>query len=106
MATPKLNPREELAHHDQTGDPRDAVARARRGGRVVVTDEDDRPIAAVVPLADLDRLESDDRKRVKAIAGLERIGQYFADCDPDEVEREAIKAIAEIRAERRAAPKA
>lgn len=38
---------------------------------------------------------------------IERIGERFADVDPDEIEREAVKAVREVRhdlaAERRAA---
>ena len=106
MVAPKRDPGQEQPQRDKSADPWDAVARASQRAWGVVTNEDARPIAVVVPLADLDRLEADDQRRAQAIAGLERIGQHFADCDPDEVERVAIKAIAESRAERRAAAKA
>jgi len=76
-----------------------AVARVReRGGRVHL-EADGEPVAAVVSLADLRRLEDDDRRRERAIAQLRSIGDAFKECDPAEVEREAIKAVAEVRAE-------
>jgi prevent-host-death family protein len=77
----------------------DRVARA--GSRVVLT-RDGRPLGALVPVDDLDRLQQLDAKREKDFAVLDRIGAAFADVDPEEIERETAKALAEVRAEMRA----
>lgn len=55
------------------------------------------PVAAVVSIADLERLERDDQERSARIAELERIMQPFADISPDVLEAEIARAIAEAR---------
>jgi len=77
----------------------EAVARVRERGERVQLAANGESVAAVVSIADLRRLEDDDRRRERAIAHLQSIGEAFKDCDPDEIEREAVKAIAEVRAE-------
>jgi antitoxin (DNA-binding transcriptional repressor) of toxin-antitoxin stability system len=77
----------------------DALARARTGERVVVHGDDARPVAAIVPIADLRRLEDDDVRRDQAIAALREFGEAFAHLEQEEIEREAVKAVREARAE-------
>lgn len=52
----------------ETADPATAIARVAAGERVVVVGADARPLAAVVPLTDLHRLETDDQERARAVA--------------------------------------
>jgi hypothetical protein len=65
----------------------------------VLLHEDGAPIAAVISLMDLRRLEMDDRRRNEAIEAARAFSRHFADLDPDEVEREAVAAVREVRAE-------
>jgi prevent-host-death family protein len=74
---------------------------AERKGRIVVR-RDDKPVAALISAADLERLESLDRLRAEHWAFIQEIQARNADKDPDEVERDVAEAIAEARAEARA----
>jgi prevent-host-death family protein len=58
------------------------------------------PVAAIVSIADLDRLEKYDLERQARFTELERIAQPFADVSPEELEEQVARAIAEVRAER------
>jgi len=68
----------------------------------VVVEEDGVPVAAVVSTRDLDRLDRFDAERDADFAIFDEIGAAFRDVDPDEIERETAKALAEVRAEMRA----
>ena len=81
---------------NELGDLLSSVAATKQ--RVVI-EKDGQAVGALISLADLQRLRAFDQRRELAIARLRRIGDAFKDCDPDEVEREAIKATAEVRAE-------
>lgn len=75
------------------------VDRARKGERVVVRGDDALPVAAVVPISDLRRLEADDIRRERAMAAIREVGHAFAHLDLEDIEREAVKAVREARAE-------
>ena len=74
----------------------------RRQQRVVI-EKAGIPVAALVSPQDLERLRRYDAQRADDFKILDRIGAAFADVPSDELEREVAKAIAEVRAERRAA---
>jgi prevent-host-death family protein len=78
----------------------DAVFRRRQR---VVLEKAGIPVAALVSAEDLERLRRYDAEREADFAVLDRIGAAFADVPADELEREVAKAVAEVRAERRAA---
>jgi prevent-host-death family protein len=61
------------------------------------------PVAAIVSIRDLERLEELDRQRAERFAALELIGEKFADVQDDELEVQIAKAIAAVRAEQKAA---
>lgn len=56
------------------------------------------PVAAIVSIADLERLEKDDREREQAFLDIGKIGEGFRDVTPEEFERQLELAKAEIRA--------
>lgn len=58
------------------------------------------PVAAIVSIQDLERLERWDRERQARFAELERISQPFANVPFEELEAEVARAIAEVRSER------
>ena len=78
----------------------DRVSGTRR--RVVVEANGD-TVAAVISREDLDRLNRLDAERDRDFAVFDEIGAAFADTTPEEIEREVVKAVAEVRAERKAA---
>lgn len=57
------------------------------------------PVAAIVPIGDLERLLQRDREREENFKAIERFGAAFADVPPEEAEAEIARIIAEIRAE-------
>lgn len=82
---------------------RGRVARrvARTQTRVLIENEGV-PVAAVISAKELDRLDRLDAEWERGFAILDEIGAAFRDVDPDEIEREAANALAEVRAEMRA----
>ncbi|HET9659624.1 MAG TPA: type II toxin-antitoxin system prevent-host-death family antitoxin [Thermomicrobiales bacterium] len=58
------------------------------------------PVAAIVSIADLERLERYDREREEAFAEMARISrEAFHDVSPEELEMRVDEAIAQVRAE-------
>jgi prevent-host-death family protein len=73
----------------------------RRETRVVV-EKSGIPVAALVSLEDLARLKELDQAREEDFRILDEVREAFADVSPEELEREANRAVAEVRADRRA----
>ena len=73
----------------------------RRETRVMV-EKSGIPVAGIVSAEDLRRLERLDRERAERFKILEEFGEAFKDVPVEELERETARAIAEVRAERRA----
>ena len=69
---------------------------ASGAGRIVVR-EDGVPLAAIVPLDDLERLRLLDAKRIEWRAAFEAVWTANADKDPDEIERDIAEALADVR---------
>jgi len=67
----------------------------------VIVEKSGIPVAAIVSVADLDRLERGDQDREDRFIIIDEIRARFADIDPEVLEREADKAIAKVRAKRR-----
>lgn len=86
---------------DVAGDLANLVARLDRGGRIVVRHHG-QPIAALLPIAEVARLDALDATWEKDFAVLNEIGAAFRGVDPEEIERETAQAVAEVRAEMRA----
>ncbi len=60
------------------------------------------PVAGIVSADDLRRLDRLDRERAERFKVLEEFGEAFKDVPAEELEREVARALAEVRAERRA----
>lgn len=73
---------------------------ARRQTRVLV-EEDGLAVAALIPVADLQRLAQLDEQRAQFLETLDEIQAAFADIPDEELEREIAAAIAAVRAEGR-----
>jgi prevent-host-death family protein len=73
----------------------------RRETRVMV-EKSGIPVAGIVSAEDLRRLDRLDRERAERFKVLEEFGEAFRDVPVDELEREVARALAEVRAERRA----
>lgn len=65
----------------------------------IIIRKDGAPVAAIVPLRDVRSLEQSDAKFAAARAAIERLRDKFKDVDPEELDREAEKAIREVRAD-------
>lgn len=79
------------------------VNRVYRGETRVVVEKSGIPVEAIVAVEDLRRLERLEREREERSRVLREFAAGFVDQTPEEIERETAKAIAEVRAERRAA---
>jgi prevent-host-death family protein len=66
----------------------------------VIVEKSGIPVAAIVSLADLERLGILDREREERFKLLDEVRAAFAEVDPEELEREALKAVAEVRRQR------
>jgi prevent-host-death family protein len=73
----------------------------RRETRVMV-EKSGIPVAGIVSAEDLRRLDQLDRERAERFKVLEEFGEVFKDVPVEELEREVARALAEVRAERRA----
>ena len=73
----------------------------RRETRVMV-EKSGIPVAGIVSAEDLRRLDRLDRERAERFKVLEEFGEAFKDVPAEELEREVARALAEVRAERRA----
>ena len=73
----------------------------RRETRIMV-EKSGIPVAGIVSAEDLRRLDRLDRERAERFKVLEEFGEAFKDVPAEELEREVGRALAEVRAERRA----
>jgi antitoxin (DNA-binding transcriptional repressor) of toxin-antitoxin stability system len=74
----------------------------RREARVIV-EKGGIPVAAIIPMWEYEFFLRLKAKRDEEFKFLEDFGAKFADIPPEELEREVAKALAEVRAENRAA---
>jgi PHD/YefM family antitoxin component YafN of YafNO toxin-antitoxin module len=83
---------------DEWPNVRKAVSRKRER---IVLEEDGVPVAAIVSLQDLKSLARLDTERAERFKILDRIGAAFAHETPEESDRLAALALAEVREEMR-----
>jgi antitoxin (DNA-binding transcriptional repressor) of toxin-antitoxin stability system len=69
----------------------------------VIVEKSGIPVAVIIPVGDFDSLLSNERRRRASFDAMEEISRAFADVPLEELEREVERAIAEVRAKRRAA---
>lgn len=84
---------------DQFSDVLDRVALDQ--AQVVVSREG-RRVAAVISIADYERLRREDQRIAEGLALLDEMAKPFTDVAPAEIEREAIRAVADARVKLRA----
>lgn len=58
------------------------------------------PVAAIISIKDLERLEAYELRREQAFQNMERISEAFRDVDPEELQMRVDEAVAQVRAER------
>lgn len=61
------------------------------------------PVAAIVSIDDLERLERFDRERAETLSKMEALAERFADVPADELSTEIERALASVRDELRTA---
>lgn len=57
------------------------------------------PLAAIISIKDLERLERYEQRREQAFKNMERVSEAFRDVDPDELQMRIDEAITQVRAE-------
>jgi prevent-host-death family protein len=72
----------------------------RQESRVLV-EKSGIPVAAIISASDFTRLARLEAERNKEFAILDEIGEAFKDVSPEEIEREAKRAITQVREEKR-----
>jgi prevent-host-death family protein len=77
----------------------EVVNRVYRRERRFVIEKSGIPVAAVVSVADAQRLERMDERRRRALATLERVRESFHGVDQADFDRELELAMREVRAE-------
>lgn len=78
-------------------------ARLSSGEEVVVRDENDETVAAVLPAKQYQSYQEYLRRREQNFAVLDRIAAKTKDLDPDEIERKIDQAVEEVKAKSRPA---
>ena len=73
----------------------------RREARILV-EKSGIPVAGIVSLQDLRRLDRLDQERAERFKILDEIGEVFKDVPAEALEREIERALAEVRADRQA----
>ena len=63
----------------------------------VLVEADGSPVAALVSAADLDRLDRLDRERGGRFRVIDEARDVFKDVSPEEIDREADRAVSELR---------
>jgi prevent-host-death family protein len=67
----------------------------------VIVEQSGIPVAAIVAVDDLERLQRLDEQRATDFAALEAVGAAFRDVPADEIEAEVARAVRAARARRR-----
>src|SRR5918995_5544565 len=78
------------------------VNRVYRHETRILVEKSGIPVAGIVSIDDLRRLDRLDQERAERFKVLEEFGEAFKDVPAEELEREVARALAEVRAERRA----
>lgn len=73
----------------------------RKGGRVIV-EQSGIPSVGIVSLEDIERLERMDKEWAEHFKIIDEMREAFKDVPQEEIEREAARALAEVREEMRA----
>ena len=71
----------------------------------VVVEKSGIPVAAVISAEELDRFTRLDEQRKERFKALDRMRDAFKDVPAEEIDREVSRALAEVRAEKRATKK-
>lgn len=79
------------------------VSRISRDDTRILVEESGVPVAGIVPIEDMRRLARLDEQNREAFEILESIRSRFDDVSDEEIERQTELAIAQIKAENRAA---
>jgi PHD/YefM family antitoxin component YafN of YafNO toxin-antitoxin module len=73
------------------------VAAVSRNEARVILEQDGSPVAAIISTTDLERLTRYERARAERFAIIDELREAFKDVPDEEIEREADRAVAEIR---------
>jgi prevent-host-death family protein len=80
----------------------EAINKVAKDETRIIVEKNGVPVAAIVPIADLKRIKKADIDRAEAWKLLNEVRSKFQGVSNEELEREALKAVAEVRAEMKA----
>ena len=80
----------------------ETINRVAKNETRVILEKNGVPVAGIVSLSDMDRLQQADEQDRRDWETLEALREPFLGVPWEELEREALKAVAEVRADRRA----
>ena len=83
----------------------DIVEQVSNGRSRIIVEKDGSPVAVLISIAELARLEQIAQERAERFRILDDIGAAFADVPVDELEAEVARALGEVRAKHRAEAK-
>lgn len=105
MAAPKQRTVETISVSEARQKLSETLNHVREDNARYIVEKSGIPVAAVVPMEDIERLQQLDTVRAERLADLRKAievtREELADISPDEIEREIEKAISEVRASRR-----
>lgn len=73
------------------------VAAVSRNEARVILEQDGSPVAAIISAADLEQLARYEQARAERFRVIDELREAFKDVPDEEIEREADRAVAEIR---------
>jgi prevent-host-death family protein len=79
-----------------------AINQVARHETEIIVEKSGVPVAAIVSIEDYRRLKDQDTRRAERFKIMDEVRAAFAEVPPEELEREAKKALDEVRAEMRA----
>lgn len=77
----------------------DSLNRVYRGEARILVEKSGIPVGAIVSPRDLEDIELLNAKRLRALEALKESQSAFADVPSNELEREVVNAVAEVKAE-------
>jgi prevent-host-death family protein len=79
----------------------ETLNRVYRGETRVIVEKNGIPVGVLVAPGDLEQLDRMNARREEQWAAVDRLRQAFADVDPDELDEEIARALADVRRDRK-----
>ena len=97
MSTQKISTNRTMAISEVENALSSVVAAVSRNETRVILEQDGSPVAAIISAADLEQLARYELARAERFKVIDELREAFKDVPDEEIEREADRAVAEIR---------